>query len=188
MLSNLAKTLVLAMTLLPFASSADRGQYRNYKKIGDWYSTVFHVDNTDYIRIGTASRRASDTSFIVDYLGNKYLVQIIIVKTGNEIGHVTSPTPVPENCELRIDTNPVFYTKCTVNDDNLGMFVTFDASRLGSRFFDELKGGSVLRTRLGQDSSSVYDNYSLRGFSRTYQRARSLAVSSGNLSDSDYFR
>lgn len=78
-----------------------------------------------------------------------------------------------------------------MNDDNVGMYVTFDAERLGSRFIEELKSGSVLRTRLGVDSKSVYDNFSLNGFSRAYNRAGILATEinvSGSGSDSDYFR
>lgn len=121
----------------------------------------------------------------------KYWIQLIFEKTGDEIGTVTSSSPIEDNCELRIDTNPVFYAKCYMNDDNVGMYVTFDAERLGSRFIEELKSGSVLRTRLGVDSKSVYDNFSLNGFSRAYNRAGILATEinvSGSGSDSDYFR
>ena len=44
---------------------------------------------------------------------------------------------------------------------------------------------------MGNDSQSVYDNFSLNGFSRAYDRAGILATeisASGSGSDSDYFR
>ena len=191
MLKKLAKTLVLLLAVLPFTSSADRGQYREYETTGDWFSTIFHVNNTEYVRMGTPSRRTKNASFVIDATRDSSLMQIIIVKTGDEIGDITSSSPIEDNCELRVDTNPVFYSKCLISEDNLGMYITFDAGRLGDRFIEELKSGSVLRTRMGNDSQSVYDNFSLNGFSRAYDRAGILATeisASGSGSDSDYFR
>lgn len=98
------------------------------------------------------------------------------------------------NCELRIDTYPVFYVNCSFNDNNTAAFLSFGQG-LGTRFIDQMKSGSILRIRLNDGSQSYYDRYSLRGFTRSYNRGMSLMYGRGNGggyygggNDSDYFR
>ena len=195
MFEKTIKALVLCLALLPFASVADRGQLRNEQRFGDWSSAIFHVNITDQIRMWTTAASYQAAFLVLDFdtSGENYLAQVMSYKQGNAIGTVNSPNRIEMNCELRIDTNPVFYVSCFYNDDNVGGYLSFGQG-LGPRFISELQSGSILRVKLNAGVKSLYDRFSLRGFSRSYSRAMSLTYGSGNGgyygggNDSDYFR
>lgn len=197
MLKRLARAFVFSISLLPFASLAYQGQLRNEQTFGDWSSALFHVNNADQIRMWTVAA-SSPYSFLVldfDTSGSNYVAQVVMNKQGNQIGNVISPNRTELNCELRVDTNQVFYQNCFFNDDNTAGYLVLGQG-LGYRFIDELKSGSILRIKIQYyGKEPFYDRFSLRGFSRSYGRAMSLTYGSGNRggyygggNDSDYFR
>ena len=193
-MKSLVRALILGLALLPFASLADQGQVRNEQTSGDWYSAIFHINNTDKIRLSTREVSHGNSFLVLDIDSSGYKALLIQEKKGNEIGSVVSPNPIQLNYELRIDTYPVFYVNCSFNDNNTAAFLSFGQG-LGTRFIDQMKSGSILRIRLNDGSQSYYDRYSLRGFTRSYNRGMSLMYGRGNGggyygggNDSDYFR
>lgn len=193
MMKSIVRALVLGLALLPLASMAAQGQLRSQKTYGDWVSAIFHINNTDKIRLTTNEIGYRNSFLVLDIDSSGYEAKLITEKTGSEIGSVVSSDPVELNCELRIDTNPVFYVNCSFNDNNTAAFLSFGQG-LGTRFIDQMKSGSILRIRLNAGSQSYYDRYSLRGFTMALNRGKSLMYGSGNGgyyesgNDSDYFR
>ena len=193
MMKSIVRALVLGLALLPLASMAAQGQLRSQKTYGDWVSAIFHINNTDKIRLTTNEIGYRNSFLVLDIDSSGYEAKLITEKTDSEIGSVVSSDPVELNCELRIDTNPVFYVNCSFNDNNTASFLVFGQG-LNSRFIDEMKSGSILRVKLQVGDKSYYDKYSLRGFTRSFNRGMSLMYGSGNSgyygggNDSDYFR
>ena len=195
MTGKLIHALALGLALSSFAAAADQGQYRYQQDIGSWASAVYHANNTDTPQVWSASLSYSDTFFLVEVPNTSvYRAMVSVTKKGSQIGNVLSSREVELNCELRVDTYPVFYIRCSFSDDNEGAYLSFGAG-LGERFLDQLKAGNTLRIKVDLGQSPMYDRYSLRGFSRAFSRALSLLGSgsgygsgyvSGN--DSDYFR
>ena len=193
-MKSIVRALVLGLALLPFASMADQGQLRNQQTSGNWTSAIFHINNTDQIRLSTNEIGYRNSFLVLDIDSRGYEAKLIVDKKSNEIGSVISRNPIRQNCELRIDTYPAFYVDCTFSDDNLASYLVFGQG-LGTRLIDEMKSGSILRVKLLVGGKSYYDKYSLRGFTRSFNRGMSLMYGSGNGggyygggNDSDYFR
>ena len=188
---NLVRALILSLALLPSVSMADQGQLRSQMTYGDWLSSIFHINNTDFIRLTTTAASSRNSFLVLDFDSSGYKAQLISEKQGNQIGTVFWPNQIELNCELRVDTNPVFYISCFLYDDNAASYLVFGQS-LGSRFIDEMKSGNTLRVKISNGQQANYDRYSLRGFTRSYRRGMSLMYGNGGYygggNDSDYFR
>lgn len=190
MFHNLIKVLALGSAFYSSVSLADYGAggISDFQTHRDWVSMVFNSGSLHIPRIGSSSRRYSNTSFVIDFQDGRFIPKIMTEKTGNEAGHILYQRTIESYCELRIDTKPVLYTACEFSDDSAGIYVLFTG--LDSTFINEMKSGSTLRMKLGTGSSAYYDNYSLTGFNAAYRTAESLGYTYGSLAgdDSSYFR
>ena len=184
--SELIKAFVLSLAVWSLASAADSGQLLNSEDSGDWSSAVFHINNSDNVRLSSTSVTSQHAALNIDFYDGYYVAEIMEMKTGDDIGNVISSERVEVECQVRIDRNPVFTPTCTFNDDNTTWFVTLGKG-LGDRFIEEMESGSTLRIKLLDGKDAIYDRYSLRGFSGAYRRGMSLMSGIGKGNDSDYF-
>lgn len=178
MIGKFVKAVFFGLALYSSASTADTGQIREEQCIGNWCSAIFHINNTDRIRMSSRSILNNQNSLVIDFIGNDAAGFVVFIPKGNsDIGNVYAPKQglqIP--CSLTFDPgSSAGYSSdyCSVGDDNSMFYVEIPIG-----LNDYLEGCfeyfNIVELQIGSGRNSFHDTYSLKGFTSSLKRVHTL--------------
>lgn len=138
----------------------------------DWYSEMLREDNAPKIKMGTTNINNKNISFGIIFDRNNQYTSMVTVKKSDLQSYREFKNNDYIPIQVRVDERFIHKTLGVLRSDYDNYYVTIS---MYDDFINDCHNGRYLRIMLGDDKRrAAIIKFSLKGFTKTYDRATSL--------------